>query len=283
MKIMKHPKLITVFSTFITLSLLTASFGYGVLIGDKKVFGEERQISDVNLKNSKYIWNLTQLAKDGQISPVADIDPETEKIVRILSSAAKQNPVLVDEFSGKSQMILSNLAVSLLSEDAAANLRGKNVFKIDTAAIIADAKSQAQVESIFLNVLDQVKAAKGNHILFIEDLTALAKESPTFGAEVAKSLRQTVIDGKIQILTTGTNESYNLHIAMDAQLKNRFQKVQLLDEADEDGFVGDKLSPELRELVANSDPNKKVKVILQSDDIKNPELANVLQRNNVLI
>src|SRR5687768_13270267 len=98
---MKHQKLITILTTFITLSLLTASFGYGVLIGDKRVFGEERKISKDTLEKSKYLWNLTQLAKDGQISPVAGIEPETEKIVRVLSSAAKKNPVLVDEFSGK--------------------------------------------------------------------------------------------------------------------------------------------------------------------------------------
>src|SRR5688500_5432041 len=243
---MKHQKLITVFSTLLILSVITTSFGFGVLKGDRRVFSGERKNSKVNPEKSEYLRNLTQLAQDGQISPMAELEPETEKIVRVLS-AAKKNPVLVDEFSGKSQMILNNLAVNLLSEDAAANLRWKNVFKIDTAAIMADAKSQSHAQTIFLNVFEQVKAAKGNHILFIEDLTALAKESPMFGAKVAKNLRQSIIDGKIRILTTGTNESYNLHIAMDAQLKNRFQKVQLLDEADEDGFVGDKLSPDLRE------------------------------------
>src|SRR5688572_11560553 len=128
---MKQQKLITVFSTLITLSLLTASFGYGVLIGDKRVFGGEVKNSNDGLVKSKYLWNLTQLAKDGQISAVAGFESETEKIVRVLSSATKKNPVLIDEFSGKSQMILSNLAVSLLSEDAVANLRGKNVIKID--------------------------------------------------------------------------------------------------------------------------------------------------------
>ena len=52
--------------------------------------------------------------------------------------------------------------------------------------------------------------------------------------------------------------------------------------ADKDGFVGDKISPDLREMMG-SDPNKVVKVILQSDDMNNSALLAVLDRNNVTI
>ena len=87
----------------------------------------------------------------------------------------------------------------------------------------------------------------------------------------------------MQIVSTSTTESFNHNIASDKQLKNRFQKIQFLEDADEDGFVGDKLSPDLREMVASGDLTRKVKVILQSDDIESPALLEILKRNNVVI
>ena len=84
-------------------------------------------------------------------------------------------------------------------------MRGKNVLKIDTVAILSDAKDQAQAELILRGILNSLKAAEGNYILFVEDISFFAKDNPAFGADVAKSLRQLVESGKIQILANSTN------------------------------------------------------------------------------
>ena len=87
------------------------------------------------------------MAKNGQVTSAIGIEKELEKVVKVLSATTQKNPVVVDEFTGKSRMILGNLANRLLAPDAPANLRGKNVIGIEMAAILADAKNQTQAES----------------------------------------------------------------------------------------------------------------------------------------
>ncbi len=89
----------------------------------------------------------------------------------------------------------------------------------------------------------------------------------------------------MQVISTTSADGYSTEIASDVQLKDRFKKVDLngSDDSSDDSFVGDKISPDLREMMANAAPNQKVKVILQSDDINNPELLAILQNNNVKI
>ena len=72
-------------------------------------------------------------------------------------------------------------------------------------------------------------------------------------------------------------------IAADDKLRGKFERVSISAKSDDDSFVGDKLSPDLRALVAGADKNRTVKVILQSDDIDNPQLLNVLKENGVRI
>lgn len=249
---------------------------------EKHLVKNETHLSDT-FQNSRYLVNYTEPATNGLISPAVGLESDLDKVINALSDGAKNNPVLIDEFSGKSRMILGNLANALLAGNAPQNLKGKTVLGIDWEAVYADAKQQPQAEELILNLINQLNSSKGNYILFLEDLSVFNKEFPQFGEKVANVLRESVEKGKLQILSTATSESYNLHIAKDSRLKNRFQKIFLIENADEDGFVGDKLSPDLRELVGNSDPNKKVKIILQADDIKNPELKRILELNNVTI
>ena len=276
-------KITTVLASLIIYSLMMTTFAFGQNVNKPKQSNSEKPESVKSTDSSKYLVNFTALAKNGQVTSAIGIEKELEKVVKVLSATTQKNPVVVDEFTGKSRMILGNLANRLLAEDAPANLRGKNVLSIEMAAILADAKNQTQAETILSNLLNEINFDKGSYILFIDDISVFGKENPAFGASVADKLRQALETGKVQIFSTSTTESFNYNIASDVQLKNRFQKIQFLDDADEDGFVGDKLSPDLRELVANGEGNKKVKVILQADDIKNPELLEILRQNNVVI
>ena len=88
-----------------------------------------QKLSKSKIKSSKYVQNYTEFAQNGRLSPVAGFETDLAKVERILTAATKKNPVIVDEFSGKSQVILVNLAARLLVENAPANLRGKKSFE----------------------------------------------------------------------------------------------------------------------------------------------------------
>ncbi len=192
--------------------------------------------------------------------------------------------IVVDRHGNVSSTIVEKLAERWDSENAPRNLRGKRILKLDLGGILADAKNTQEVEAYLQSALKEVENAKENVILYLEDASVFSRYNPLFGAVVAKNLRSFLAEGKIRAISSATLEDYSEQIAADAELKNRFSKVQITgEEMDADDFVGDKLSPDLRALVANAEPNQKVRVILQSDDIKNPELLSVLERNNVNI
>ncbi len=163
-------------------------------------------------------------------------------------------------------------------------MRGIRVWKLDIGSILAEAKDTAQLEAQLQEALKEVENAKEKVVLYLEDASLFAKYNSLFGAAVAKNLRFYLTKGKIRAISSTTVEGYSEQIAADAELKNRFSKVQLGGgETNADDFIGDKLSPDLRALVANAEPNQKVRVILQSDDIANPELLAVLERNHVRV
>ena len=74
----------------------------------------------------------------------------------------QKNPVIVDEFTGKSRLILGSLANGLLAPDAPASLRGKNVIGIEMAAILGNAENQTQAESMLSTLLDEMDFDKGD-------------------------------------------------------------------------------------------------------------------------
>ncbi len=106
-----------------------------------------------------------------------------------------------------------------------------------------------------------------------------------YGADVANRIRQSVMSGKVRVISASTDEEFNSQIVADAQLNTRFQKVDLnrVGELANDETLANKLSPDLLELMASGNPNQLVKVILQSDDIKNANLRALLVKNGVKI
>jgi len=118
-------------------------------------------------------------------------------------------------------------------------LRGKQILKIDTASLPADSKNQTEAATLFQNALNEVTKVGGKVVLYLEDISSFAKQNPLFGAEIADGLRKFPVDGKTQVLSAGTVTDYQQEIALDAQLKNRFQKIEIKsnDEVADDSFV----------------------------------------------
>ncbi len=271
-------------STLLLSSLLTTGIVSGQTLSVlKKPIKSQQQT--IKQSSSKYIVNLNELFRDGQFVPTEGFEREVDILERALASRDRKGTVLVDRSATKRVPVVNNLVARLASENIAPSLRGKSIVRIDLPQIFSDSKSAAEVSAQLDSALKQIEATGGRAILFIEDITPFTRDNPSYGVIVSERLRQSLVSGKINVISASTDEEYNQLIAADEQLNARFKKVDLeiASETANDGFVGDKLSPDLREIIAGTNPNQKVKVILQSDDIKNTELRTLLTKNGVVI
>ena len=212
------------------------------------------------------------------------MESETEKFEKALANAGKdkKGTIVVDKYGSKRFAVIENLALDLANGNAANDLRGKRILKINLAQIVAGVESETEINTRLESVFASILTSKQSAIVVIEDITNFSRSNPLFGAQIAEKLRGFLNEGKIQFVSTGTTENYTAEVLADNLLKNRFGKLDLNEQNSEDSFVGDKISPDLRELMAG-DQNKTVKVILQADDINDKKLRGVLAGNGVVV
>jgi hypothetical protein len=223
----------------------------------------------------KYVVDLNELLKTGQIASSENFEREVEMLENALAVGDRNGTIIVDRNAVKRIPVVQNLAAQLASEAVAPNLRGKRIVKIDLPAIFTDSKNNAEVVARLDAALKRIEATGGKTILFVEDISGFGKYNCAFGKAVAERIRLSITGGRIQIISASTDEKFNTQIRLDDQLNSRFRKVDLdlMTEVADDESGDDKLSPDLRELVTSGEPNERVKIILQSDDIKNQTLT----------
>lgn len=282
---MKRQKLTSIISAFVLSSQMLSSVAVGQVVQtNQKNEGSVKAVNSV-LNSPKYVQDVSQLVREGRFPWSENLKQETKMVENALTASADKGVIVIDRQGNKNAGIVGNIAAFFDSENAPQNLRGKRIWKLDLSAVVTDAKNTQQVEARVQKALRQAESAKEKVILYVEDISAFSRTNPLFGAEVAKTIRKSLAEGKIRVISSSSVEDYNEQIAADTEIRNRFKKVELSGEetASDDGFVGDKISPDLRELMASAAPNQKAKVILQADDIRNPQLLAVLKRNNVVI
>lgn len=217
--------------------------------------------------------------RDLAMSDIAEAEDlystETKKIAAVLGKDSKKSPILIDQ-TGNDRELIIRAAASRISSLSP----GRRILAIEWTTLFSDSKSETEVDKAVAAILSQAEASRGKDVLYLEDVSIFSKDRPLLGSSIAAKFYDAIAAGRIQVLA-GTNiENFTDQIASDIRLKNRFSRVDI---EEDDPFVGDKLAPDLRALVASGDAKGNVKVILQSDDINNPELRRVLARNNVQI
>lgn len=287
---LRNKLFITVCSSLLTVSLLPTSLmaqtgakvkSKSAQTQTKKTPASNKTIPTVSegFQASSFVEDLIASAKSGKFVHSEDFAREVEKISRTLHANTKQSPLLLSDERIDFDTVLQNLALRLADENTA-----KQVWRFDLNALVQSGKSATEIETEVQKILAEVEKSKGKIVLAINDVAFqtgnVAKESKT-----AQMIRQAVIEGKAQLLGASTFADFNANIADDEKFNARFRKIAFDPNNDEDeyGFVGDKISPELREVIAEKSPNEKVRVILQSGDLQNPELRAFLESNNIRI
>ena len=181
----------------------------------------------------KFAINLCERAREGKLDPVIGRDDEIRRVLQILSRRTKNNPILIGEPGVGKTAIAEGLAHRIVRGDVPENLKKKQIYSLDMGALIAGAKYQGEFEERLKGVVNEVVAAAGEIILFIDEIHTLVGAGKTSGAmDAANILKPALARGDLRAIGATTLDEYQKYFETDKALERRFQKV-MVDEPDE--------------------------------------------------
>ena len=188
-----------------------------------------------NLK--KFAINLCERAQEGKLDPVIGRDDEIRRVLQILSRRTKNNPILIGEPGVGKTAIAEGLAHRIIRGDVPENLKKKQIYSLDMGALIAGAKYQGEFEERLKGVVNEVVAAAGEIILFIDEIHTLVGAGKSSGAmDAANILKPALARGDLRAIGATTLDEYQKYFETDKALERRFQKV-MVDEPDESATI----------------------------------------------
>ncbi len=213
-------------SNGITEEALTASIDD--IRGGKKVDSANAEESYQALE--KYGVDLTAYARQGKLDPVIGRDEEIRRAIQVLSRRTKNNPVLIGEPGVGKTAVVEGLAQRIIAGDVPEGLRSKSVVSLDMGALVAGAKFRGEFEERLKSVLEEIKRANGQIILFIDELHTVVGAGKAEGSlDAANMLKPMLARGELRLIGATTLNEYRLYIEKDKALERRFQTV-LVDE-----------------------------------------------------
>ncbi|MBN2743439.1 MAG: ATP-dependent chaperone ClpB [Marinilabiliaceae bacterium] len=181
---------------------------------------------------SRYAVNLNERAQSGKLDPVIGRDDEIRRILQILSRRTKNNPILIGEPGVGKTAIAEGLAHRIVKGDVPENLKSKQIFSLDMGALIAGAKYKGEFEERLKAVVNEVIAAEGEVVLFIDEIHTLVGAGKSEGAmDAANILKPALARGELRAIGATTLNEYQKYFEKDKALERRFQIV-MVDEPD---------------------------------------------------
>ncbi|MEX0817674.1 MAG: ATP-dependent chaperone ClpB [Gaiellales bacterium] len=174
----------------------------------------------------KFGRDLTELAEEGKLDPVIGRDDEIRRVMQVLSRRTKNNPVLIGDPGVGKTAIVEGLAQRIVAGDVPEGLKGKRVWALDIGALLAGSKYRGEFEERMKAVLNEIKAAGGEIILFIDELHTIVGAGAAEGAvDAANLLKPMLARGELRAIGATTLDEYRKHIEKDAALERRFQPI----------------------------------------------------------
>ncbi|MGA8398545.1 MAG: Clp protease N-terminal domain-containing protein, partial [Stellaceae bacterium] len=183
----------------------------------------------------KYARDLTEAARDGKLDPVIGRDEEIRRTIQVLSRRTKNNPVLIGEPGVGKTAIVEGLALRIVNGDVPESLKDKSLLSLDLGAMVAGAKYRGEFEERLKAVLQEITAAAGEIIVFIDELHTLVGAGKAEGAmDASNMLKPALARGELHCVGATTLDEYRKHIEKDAALARRFQPVFVTEPSVED-------------------------------------------------
>ena len=176
----------------------------------------------------KYGRDLTELARRGKLDPVIGRDDEIKRVMQILTRRTKNNPVIIGEAGVGKTAIAEGLAQKIVSGDVPDSLKSKRVVALDMGALVAGSKFRGEFEERLKAVMDEVRQASGEIILFIDEMHTVVGAGAAEGAiDASNMLKPALARGELQCVGATTLDEYREHIEKDKALERRLQPVFL--------------------------------------------------------
>ncbi len=174
----------------------------------------------------KFTRDLTQAARDGKLDPVIGRDEEIRRTIQVLARRTKNNPVLIGEPGVGKTAIAEGLALRIVNGDVPDGIKDRRLMALDMGSLIAGAKYRGEFEERLKGVLDEVKGAAGQIILFIDEMHTLVGAGKSEGAmDAGNLLKPALARGELHCIGATTLDEYRKYVEKDAALERRFQPV----------------------------------------------------------
>src|SRR5215210_6674664 len=174
----------------------------------------------------KFSRDLTEAAREGKLDPVIGRDEEIRRTIQVLARRTKNNPVLIGEPGVGKTAIAEGLALRIANGDVPDGIKDRRLLSLDMGSLIAGAKYRGEFEERIKGVLDEVKQAAGEIILFIDEMHTLVGAGKSEGAmDASNLLKPALARGELHCIGATTLDEYRKHVEKDAALERRFQPV----------------------------------------------------------
>ena len=181
--------------------------------------------------------DLTELAREGKLDPVVGRQNEIERVMQILCRRTKNNPCLIGEPGVGKTAIAEGMALRIVSGDIPDLLRNKRLVALDLAGLVAGTKYRGEFEERMKKVMDEVRKAEGQIILFIDELHTLVGAGAAEGAiDASNIMKPALARGELQCIGATTQDEFRKHIEKDAALERRFQAVKVKQPTEEEAI-----------------------------------------------
>ena len=174
----------------------------------------------------RYSIDLTELARDGKLDPVIGRDTEITRAMQTLIRRTKNNPVLIGGAGVGKTAIAEGLAQRIIAGNVPSELSGRRVLALDMGAMVAGAKFRGEFEERLKAVMDEIKQARGEIILFIDEIHTVVGAGAAEGAiDASNMMKPALARGELQCVGATTEDEYRKNIEKDAALERRFQPI----------------------------------------------------------